>query len=89
MLIAPRIRQVYPCEDYVLHVTFDNGITKLYDLKPKLNEERFSILRDRVFFKAVLVDDGGFGISWNDDIDLSENELWTNGKESNSGSHTM
>jgi len=28
----------------------------------------------------VKVDAGGYGISWNDDIDLSEYELWTNGK---------
>jgi hypothetical protein len=27
------------------------------------------------------VDAGGFGISWNDDADLSEYELWTNGVE--------
>ncbi|XEQ94838.1 hypothetical protein SCACP_37370 [Sporomusa carbonis] len=55
----------------------------MYDLKPRLSDERFSILRDRGFFKAVQVDGGGFGISWNDDGDLSENELWTEGKELN------
>ncbi|WP_211285160.1 DUF2442 domain-containing protein [Sporomusa acidovorans] len=48
-----------------------------------MNNERFGILRDRGFFKAVQVDGGGFGISWNDDVDLSENELWTKGKELN------
>ena len=30
---------------------------------------------------AVKVDSGGYGISWNDDADLSEYELWTNGVE--------
>lgn len=83
MLMVPRIRQVLACDDYVLHITFDNGVTKLYDLKPKLSDERFRILRDRVFFKAVQVDGGGFGVSWNDDIDLSENELWIKGQELN------
>lgn len=29
----------------------------------------------------VQVDPGGYGISWNDNVDLSENELWINGKE--------
>ena len=29
----------------------------------------------------VKVDAGGYGISWNDNIDLSSNELWENGKE--------
>jgi hypothetical protein len=32
------------------------------------------------FFNAVRVDPGGYGVSWSDDIDLSEYELWTNGK---------
>lgn len=27
----------------------------------------------------VKVDAGGYGVSWNDDIDLSCNELWENG----------
>ncbi|SDE35907.1 hypothetical protein SPACI_040130 [Sporomusa acidovorans DSM 3132] len=28
---VPRVRQVQACNDYVLRVTFDNGVTKLYD----------------------------------------------------------
>lgn len=34
MLMVPCVRQVQACDDYVLHITFDNGVTKLYDLKP-------------------------------------------------------
>jgi len=30
--------------------------------------------------QSVRVDPGGYGISWNDNIDLSEYELWTNGQ---------
>lgn len=81
--MVPRIRQVQTSDDYVLHVTFENGITKLYDIKPRLNDERFKNLRDRGLFESVQVDKGGFGVSWDDDIDLSENELWTEGKDSN------
>lgn len=79
--MMPRIRQVWTGEDYLLHVIFENGVTKLYDMKPRLHDERFKNLRDRGFFKSVQVDNGGFGISWNDDVDLSENELWTEGKD--------
>ena len=32
-------------------------------------------------FDQVKVDVGGYGISWNDDLDLSCEELWINGKE--------
>jgi len=83
MPMIPRVKQVQACDDYILHITFDNGIVKLYDVKPRLNDQRFSMLRDRGFFSAVQVDGGGFGISWNADIDLSENELWTAGMELN------
>jgi hypothetical protein len=38
------------------------------------------LLASPAFFNAVRVDPGGYGISWSDDIDLSEYELWTNGK---------
>jgi hypothetical protein len=37
-------------------------------------------MSDIVFFKSAHVDAGGYGISWNDDIDISEYELWNNGK---------
>ena len=33
------------------------------------------------FFKAVTVDPGGYGVSWDDEMDLSEYELWNNGVE--------
>lgn len=32
-------------------------------------------------FEQVSVDAGGYGISWNDDIDLDCEELWANGHE--------
>lgn len=63
MLVVPRVRQVQACDDFVLHITFANGVTKLDDLKPALSDERFSILRDRAFLKAVQVDGGECGIS--------------------------
>jgi hypothetical protein len=41
----------------------------------------FQLLKNDAFFKSVKVDAGGYGISWSDEIDLSEHELWTNGIE--------
>lgn len=41
---------------------------------------QFHLLGSPAFFNAVHVDSGGYGISWSDDIDLSEYELWTNSK---------
>jgi hypothetical protein len=61
-------------------VEFNDGSKRLYDCRPLLDREGFDLLRTEAFFRAVRVDVGGYGVSWNDDIDLSEYELWTNGK---------
>jgi hypothetical protein len=78
---APKILSVQPQENKKLLVTFVNGIQKVYDCTQLLDREMFQLLKNDVFFKSVKVDAGGYGISWNDDLDLSEYELWINGIE--------
>jgi hypothetical protein len=78
---APRILSVQPLENKKLLVKFVNGVEKVYDCMQLLNREVFQFLKNDAFFKAVRVDAGGYGISWNDEVDLSEYELWVNGAE--------
>lgn len=78
---APKISSVQPLEGKKLLVKFMGGKEKIYNCAPLLHLERFQLLNNEAFFKAVKVDPGGYGISWNDDVDLSEYELWTNGVE--------
>ncbi len=78
---VPRIQSVTPQEGRYLLVTFVNGIQKMYDCQEILNLERFQLLKREAFFKAVAVDPGGYGVSWDDEMDLSEYELWTKGVE--------
>lgn len=75
-----KITDVKATDDYKLIVNFENGVIKEYDMKEKLNECPFELLKNKAYFKAVKVDTGGYGISWNSNIDLSEYELWNNGK---------
>jgi len=37
-------------------------------------------LKNKTLFEQAEVDIGGYGVSWNDDIDISEYELWSIGK---------
>ena len=76
-----KIKYIEPTDNYNLFVIFENGIIKIYSIKDKISNPIFSPLKDLNLFKKVKVDTGGYGISWNDDIDLSEYELWKNGKE--------
>ena len=82
---APRIKTVTPLERKRLLVTFLNGVQKVYDCQSILELERFQFLKHEAFFKAVRVDSGGYGVSWDDETDLSEYELWNNGVEVEQG----
>lgn len=76
----PKINAIKPIGDSRLLVTFESGIKKIYDCSFLLSRPQFHLLANPAFFKGVQVDPGGYGISWSDDIDLSEYELWTNGR---------
>ncbi len=49
----------------------------------------FAPLRQPAFFKNFKVEHGGYGIVWNEDIDLSEYELWKNGMTVPEGDHSV
>ena len=74
---SPKIKSIkVNSEDYSIIVLFDNGVKKNIDFKGKINEEFYSDLKNKLLFEQAKVDTGGYGISWNDDIDISEYELW-------------
>ncbi len=77
----PRIRYAEAMPEYQLLLLFENGTLGLYNLLPKLNNPIYAPLKDEVLFKALKIDGGGYGISWNEDIDLSEKECWENSKK--------
>ena len=75
-----RIRSVTPLQDYRLSVQFVEGVTKQYDLKALFDKFPMFNIDDNLF-REVKVDVGGYGISWNDDLDLSCDELWEHGEQ--------
>jgi len=79
-LKAPKVKSVKPLDNLCLLVTFQNETKKVYDCSPLLESAVFQELSNRTLFKMVKTDQGGYGVSWNDEVDLSESELWLNGK---------
>ena len=76
------IKNVFPLEDYRLLVQFTCGVTKIYDVKPLFDwKDVFKTLKENELFYGVYVDAGGYGIVWNDYVDLSCDELWEHGDE--------
>ena len=76
-----KVKEVRPLPDYNLLINFATGEEKQYNVKPLFDKwESFkALVVTKGLFEQVRVDTGGYGISWNDDIDLSCNELYENG----------
>lgn len=76
-----KIKDVTPLPDFKLSVQFREGVTKIYDVNQLFDKiPVFKELEENpLSFYDVVVDTGGYGIVWNDDIDLSCDELWDNG----------
>lgn len=80
-----KISRVKTIDDFCLWVDFCNGETKLYDVKPIIKKydlfKNFELITG--LFEQVKVDAQGYGVSWNDEIDIACNELFYNGKSMN------
>ena len=76
-----KLTAVTPLPDFQLIVRFADGCSKSYDLSPLIRKMQvFQPLAEVPgLFEQVSVDPGGYGISWNDDIDLDGNEIWAHG----------
>lgn len=78
-----RIKIVKPLENMMISVIFQNGVEKEYDMRnlypvfPQFEE----LEKNRDLFSKVEVDVGGYGISWNDKLDLDAEDIWEDGIE--------
>lgn len=74
------IKKVKTLKDMIIQVTFKNGIRKEYDIKQLIEKfGAFEELQNEDLFNKAKVDIGGYGIIWNENIDLSCEEIWKNG----------
>ncbi len=82
-MIFHKIKNVSALPEFRLSVQFSEGVTKIYDVKQLFDKiPCFAELKNNLDeFYSVYVDVGGHGIVWNDDLDLSCDELWENGVE--------
>ena len=76
-----KIKDVTPLPGLCMRVQFVNGTTKLYDVAPLTERfDAFQELKRGHLFEDVEVDAGGCGVSWNDNLDLSCDEIWEHGE---------
>jgi hypothetical protein len=74
-----RIISANAIDNQTLIIQFSNNEFKKYDISQLLDKPIFSPLKNPAFFKNFMIEPGGYGLVWNEDIDLSEHELWHNG----------
>ncbi|MBK1719419.1 DUF2442 domain-containing protein [Thiocystis violacea] len=79
-MIIPRIQSAIPEEGHFLVVLFSNGERKRYDINRLASSEMFFPLKNPAFFKNVSIEPGGYAVSWNSEIDISEYEIWEHGE---------
>lgn len=75
-----RIKSIKPIDNYKLLVTFSNDEIKEYNVGVWFDKNYdFKVLTSTTgLFEQVKIDVGGYGISWNDDLDLFCKELYFN-----------
>ena len=78
-----KVKDVNALPDYRLSVQFCEGVTKIYDVTPLFEKlPVFAYLKNKPEeFSRLFVDIGGYGIVWNDELDLSCDELWEHGEQ--------
>jgi len=75
----PKVVSVHTIDDRTLLIEFSQNEFKKYDISKLFNNQMFAPLRNPSFFKNFRIEAGGYGLVWNEDIDISEYELWKNG----------
>lgn len=78
-----KIVKIEPLKKLCLMAEFLDGTVKKYDMNhmlcvyPPFEE----LVKIEGLFEQVQIDMGGHAISWNEDLDLSSEEIWTNGEQ--------
>ena len=81
MNLIPRIKHIEPRDDYILHVTFDDGKSVNYDVKDDIQtlpSYRY-LLTEHGLFQNLQLDESRTCIFWSDSIDLSNDIIYEYG----------
>ena len=70
----PRVKNVLPEKDYMLHLWFTNGEEGFLDMKPYLNRGIFQALKDEKMFSTVRPFIGT--IQWSNEADLCPDTVY-------------
>ena len=70
------VKDVKPLDNYLLYLTFENGVNKRFDMKPYLETGIFKELKEVSLFNTVRVNFDS--IEWANEADLDPEILYEN-----------
>lgn len=81
--MIPKIRELKPLDNYILHVRFDDGKVVLYDVNEVIKSiSPFEDLKSIYgLFNQIQLDESRTCVYWNDKIDLPSDTIYEYGIE--------
>jgi len=78
-----KLNRIKPLPGAMLWAEFKDGREVVYDVSglTEFNPVFCDLVQNPDLFNRVRIDPGGYGISWNDELDLEAEELWKHGSE--------
>ena len=67
---------VQPLENHRLRLRFEDGLERIFDVSPYLEDDYFSSLRSPAVFNTVRIN--GLTVEWMGGIDICPDELYLN-----------
>jgi len=75
-VLQPKIIRLETLNEYKLHLCYETGEEKIFDVSPYIYGDWYGRLIDKEYFKTVRVLPDGAGIQWADGQDIAPHELY-------------
>ena len=74
MMDLHQVVSAEPVDDRRIRVSFENGMTGIFDCLPYMGNKYWEALKNPVFFRLVKAEYGT--LCWPNDIDIDPEEIW-------------
>lgn len=78
-----RVTAVKPLDDYQLEISFNNGETRVFDVRPYLDRGIFTELKEASYFRSVRVAFGS--VAWPHEQDFGPESLYVESRPLSAG----
>ena len=75
-MLQPKLVSVEPMPGAKLHLCYETGEKKIFDVTPYIVGSWFGCLKNADYFRTVRLLPGGVGIEWPDGQDIAPHELY-------------